>query len=142
MSRIATIMRIMITAIIAPTPPNTAPTSSVVVTDGLSVVVGVCLTISRVLVYRHECPDHERLSTGLDCRPATQSAIDKNVPVTAQCAENSHHSEWNRPDHLMCTPRGDWLNDQTHCVCDLGYSNDDEPDKCESNESECFSYHA
>ena len=34
----------MITAIIAPTPPNTAPTSlefSVVVTDGLLVVVGV-----------------------------------------------------------------------------------------------------
>ena len=93
---------------------------------------GVCLSISRVLVYRHECPGHERLSTGLAHRPATQSAIDKDVPVTAQCAENSNHSEWSRPHSLICTPRGEWVNDQTHCICDLGYSNDDEPDTCES----------
>ena len=104
--------------------------------------MGVCLTISRVLVYRHECPDHEHLSTGLARRPATQSAIDKNVSVTAQCAENSHHSEWSIPDNLMCTPRGKWHNAGTQCICDLGYSNDDDPYKCEGKEIECFSYRA
>ena len=94
---------------------------------------GVCVTVSRVLVYRHECPGHDRLSTGLTHRPATQAAIDRAVPVTPYCAENSHHSEFSRPDVLICIPEGLWLNDQTQCVCDQRYDNQDDPTKCKAS---------
>ena len=92
---------------------------------------GVCVTVSRVLVYRHECPDHEHLSTGLTHRPATQAVFDRNVSVTPHCAENSNHSDISIPDLLICTPEGFWLNDLTHCVCDQGYDNHEDPTKCE-----------
>ena len=92
---------------------------------------GVCVTVSRVLVYRHECPGHEHLSTGLARRPATQAAIDGDVSVTPHCAENSNHSDISIPDILICTPEGLWLNDQTHCVCDQGYDNQEDSNKCE-----------
>ena len=84
---------------------------------------GVCVTVSRVLVYRYECPGHDRQPTGLTHRPATQAVFDRNVSVTPHCAENSHHSEFSRPDLLICTPEGSWINDLTHCVCDQGYDN-------------------
>ena len=92
---------------------------------------GVCVTVSRMLVYHYECPGHDRQQTGLTRRPATQAAIDRNVSVTPHCAENSNHSEFSRPDILICTPEGLWLNALTHCVCDQGYDNHEDPTKCE-----------
>ena len=49
--------------------------------------VGACVTVSRVLVYHYECPGHDRLSTGLERRPATQAPVNGSVSVTPHCAE-------------------------------------------------------
>ena len=82
---------------------------------------GACVTVSRVLVYRYECPDNERQSVGLTRRPATQAAINTDIFVTALCAENSNFSESSISDGLLCTTKGTWLNDQTVCECNPGY---------------------
>ena len=92
---------------------------------------GVCVTVSRVLVYRYECPGQEQLSTGLTRRPATQAPVSGRVLVMPYCAENSRHSDTSRPEYLVCNSEGHWFNDQTHCVCDIGYSRDG--DKCEGS---------
>ena len=102
--------------------------------NGFSLVLishpkGVCINVSRVLVYRHECPGQEKLSTGLSRRPATQAPVSGRVSVIPYCVENSNHSKDSRPERLVCTAEGNWLNDNTHCVCDIGYSRDG--DKCE-----------
>ena len=88
---------------------------------------GVCVNVSRVLVYHYECP---QLSVGLTRLPATQAPVSGAVFAIPGCAENSNHSNISKPEGLLCTFKGNWLNyDQIHCVCDIGYSRD--RDKCE-----------
>ena len=99
----------------------------------------MCINVSRVLVYRHECPGHEKLSTGLERRPATQAPVSGRVSAIPGCAENSNHSKDSRPERLVCTAEGNWLNDNTHCVCDIGYSRDG--DKCEGSIATRNSWH-
>ena len=89
-----------------------------------------CVTVSRVLVYRYECPGHDRQSTGLGRRPATQAPVTAAVPVTPYCTENAHFSDISNPDTLECTSEGLWNNDQTHCECNTGYIKDKKGD-CE-----------
>ena len=84
--------------------------------------MGMCVNVSRVLVYRYECPGNEGQSVGLTRRPATQAAIDTDISVTALCAENSNFSESSISDILWCTTKGTWLNDQTKCECNPGYT--------------------
>ena len=48
----------------------------------------VCINVSRVLVYRYECPGHEKLSTGLERHPATQAPVSGTVPVIPGCVSN------------------------------------------------------
>ena len=93
--------------------------------------VGACVTVSRVLVYHYECPGHDRLSTGLERRPATQAPVNGSVSVTPYCAENSHFTDISAPHHLVCTSKGTWENDLTHCECNTGYSKDEDGPKCE-----------
>ena len=83
--------------------------------------MGACVMVSRVLVYRYECPGEELLSTGLARRPATQAPISGGVSVTPYCVENSHQSQFSNPERLECRSTGHWLNDQTHCICDEGF---------------------
>ena len=90
-----------------------------------------CVTVSRVLVYRYECPGHDRLSTGLERRPATQAPVNGSVPVTPHCAENSHFTDISAPHHLVCTSKGTWENELTHCECNTGYSKDEDRLMCE-----------
>ena len=90
---------------------------------------GVCVNVSRVLVYRYECPGQEKQSVGLTRRPTTQAPVSGAVFAIPGCAENSNHSNVSKPEGLLCTFKGNWLNDDTHCVCDIGYSRDG--DKCE-----------
>ena len=78
---------------------------------------GLCTTVTRVVVYRHEC---RRLHTGLTVLPATQAPATGRVPVTPHCTENSHHAQNSRPDILMCNNTGMWLNDMTVCQCNDG----------------------
>ena len=80
-----------------------------------------CVTVSRVLVYRYECPDNERQSVGLTRRPATQAPVTGVVSATPECVENSDHAEHSRPELLVCTAKGGWQNDLTLCVCNDGY---------------------
>ena len=91
-----------------------------------------CVTVSRVLVYLYECPGHDRQSTGLERRPATQAPISDTVPVSPDCVENAHFSDISNPNILMCTSEGRWDDDLTHCECDTGYSEDEERTTCES----------
>ena len=51
---------------------------------------GVCVTVSRVLVYRHECLGQP---TGLTRRPATQAPVNDNVSAIPYCVENSHPTD-------------------------------------------------
>ena len=83
--------------------------------------VGTCINVSRVLVYRHECPQQ---SKGLTHHPATQAPVSGTVSAMLYCAENSHPSEMNRLEPLVCTAEGEWMNDGTRCVCDQGYYRD------------------
>ena len=91
-----------------------------------------CVTVSRVLVYRYECPGHDRQPTGLTRRPATQAPSTGSTLVRPFCAENSHFSHISNHNSLACLNDGTWLKDQSHCVCDDGYNNDRDADVCES----------
>ena len=90
-----------------------------------------CVTVSRVLVYRYECPGHDRQPTGLARRPATQAPNTGLILIRPFCAENSHFSDISRHNSLTCQHDGTWLNGQEHCVCDKGYKNDRDVDICE-----------
>ena len=84
-----------------------------------------CITVSRVLVYRNECPGHERVPGDLVRRPSVQAPVSGSVPVTSSyCAENANHTELSRPQDLTCTAKGKWLNDATNCECNQGYYED------------------
>ena len=79
---------------------------------------GVCVTVSRILVFLIECPT---AAVGLARYTATQAPVTGTVSSVSKCAENAHHTETSRLDTLECTPGGVWQNDQTSCECDLGY---------------------
>ena len=82
-----------------------------------------CVTVSRVLVYRYECPDHDRQPTvNLGRRPATQAPVTGSVPVTSYCTENSNFTSQEPPMSLKCLPFGRWSGDAQFCQCDVGYS--------------------
>ena len=87
-----------------------------------SQAMSLCVTVSRVLVYRHECPGQP---TGLTRRPATQAPVSGTVLVTPYCAENSHLAT-SVSQRLLCTAEGEWINSQNlmHCQCDQGYYKD------------------
>ena len=99
---------------------------------------GVCVNVSRVLVYRHECPGHDQLAVGLVRRPATQAPVTGNEPVTPQCAENSNHTAASMPNLLVCTSDGVWINDQTQCACNKGYKPTEDGENCEGKHIKCI----
>ena len=53
----------------------------------------MCQCVQSAIVYRHECPGHEKLSIGLSRRPATQAPVSGTVPAMPYCVENSNHSD-------------------------------------------------
>ena len=54
---------------------------------------GVCVTVSRVLVYRHECLGRKQQTAGLTRRPATQAPVNNTVSSIPYCVENSHPTD-------------------------------------------------
>ena len=83
-----------------------------------------CIRVSRVLVYRNECPGHERrpLPQPLVRRPSVQAPVNGSVSVTSSyCAENSHPGKNSNPQDLTCTAEGTWFNDGVDCECDEGF---------------------
>ena len=82
-----------------------------------------CVTVSRVLVYRYECPGHDRQpAVDLGRRPATQAPVTGFVSVTSYCAENSNFTGRPAVRMLMCSSSGDWFGAPLPCQCDVGYS--------------------
>ena len=91
--------------------------------------VGACVNVSRVLVYRYECPGHDRLPTiDLLRLPATQSSVSRLVLVTPYCAENSHLI--NNTSTIFCRSDGVWGNGNARCECNSGYTEDQEGTTC------------
>ena len=88
-----------------------------------------CVNVSRVLVYRYECPGHDRLPTrNLLRRPATQSRVGILESVTPYCAENSHLV--NNTSTIFCRYDGVWGNGNARCECNSGYTEDQEGTTC------------
>ena len=82
-----------------------------------------CVTVSRMLVYRYECPGHDRQPTvNLGRRPATQAPVIGFEPVTSYCAENSNFTGDKPIRMLMCSSHGHWFGATLPCQCDVGYS--------------------
>ena len=82
-----------------------------------------CVTVSRVLVYRYECPGHDRQPTvDLGRRPATQAPISAFVSVTSYCAENSNFTGRPAVRMLVCSSSGLWSGAPLPCQCNVGYS--------------------
>ena len=100
------------------------------------------LTVTRVLVYRYECPGSDRLPpTGLLRRPATPAPAEGAVAVsvTPHCAENAHLPA-GAHDHLLCTSDGIWLEiSQINCECNKGYKESENGTTCEGIQAQhCF----
>ena len=83
--------------------------------------VEACVNVSRVLVYRYECPGSDRLPpTSLLRRPATPAPVSGQLrPVMPYCAENAHL----RDETLIiaCRAGGGWYDGEARCECDSGY---------------------
>lgn len=78
---------------------------------------GACVTVSRVLVYRHQCRAHVE---NLVHFPAIQAPVSGTVSVRSECTRNAHHQSISGLVHV-CTSEGQWSNAQVACECDVGY---------------------
>ena len=94
------------------------------------------LTVTRVLVYRYECPGSDRLPpTSLLRRPTTPTPVSGSVAVTPNCAENAHFST-GAHDGLVCSSDGTWLEiSQINCECNKGYKETENGTTCEGKHS-------
>ena len=95
-----------------------------------------CVTVSRVLVYRYECPGSDRIPpTSLLRRPATPAPASSGQlrHVKPYCAENAHLRDENST--IACTSGGRW-NDGVvaRCECDSGYREDEEGTTCKGRQ--------
>ena len=82
-----------------------------------------CIEVTRLLVYLIQCPSR-RSTDRLALLPATQAPETGLVSVTPQCVENSALNPMNSAQ-LQCTSDALWMNnDETLCVCNEGYYND------------------
>ena len=68
--------------------------------------VEACVYVSRVLVYRYECPGHDRPPTSNLRRPATPAPVCGSVVVRPSNTSVCDVSTYNT---LMCTSQGVWL---------------------------------
>ena len=64
-----------------------------------------CVTVSRVLVYRYECPGHDRQSMELG-RQLLPAPLSGAIVISA---ERSHVSYITVQEALICTSQGKWL---------------------------------
>lgn len=76
-----------------------------------------CVSVSRVLVYRHQCRAHVE---NLVHFPAVQAPVSGTISVRSECTRNAHHQSISGLVHV-CTSEGQWSNAQVACECDVGY---------------------
>ena len=77
---------------------------------------GSCLGISRMLVFRYNCPERQ---TGLVTYPDTPAAINSSTVVDIQCQPNSRPVPGN--DTVICHSNGTWEVESPQCECEDGY---------------------
>ena len=77
---------------------------------------GACLSVSRMLVYRYECPARR---VGVVRYPTIQAPISGNVPIGVECIENAH--PLNDSMLVNCTSEGQWEVNSIACDCDPGF---------------------
>ena len=68
--------------------------------------IQACVTVSRVLVYRYECPGHD--STGLGYRPTTPAPASGAVMISTE-RTYTYVTYTTVQDALICTSQGKWL---------------------------------
>ena len=94
-----------------------------------------CVTVSRVLVYRYECPGSDRIPpTSLLRRPATPVNVSSGQirPVTPYCADNAHLRDETLT--IACGSGGRWNDGGARCECNSGYREDEEGTTCKGRQ--------
>ena len=94
-----------------------------------------CVNVSRVLVYRYECPGSDRLPpTSLLRRPATPAPASSGQirRVKPYCADNAHLR--NETLTIACTSNGRWNDGEARCGCNSGYREDEEGTTCKGRQ--------
>ena len=77
-----------------------------------------CVNVSRVLVYRYECPGSDTLPpTSLLRRPATPAPAEGVVAVTPRNAGNIYFCTVTIPNTLTCTSQGIWIDVENKIIC-------------------------
>ena len=77
---------------------------------------GTCVTVSRLIIYHHEC---RAQAVGLVRYPTTQAPASGTVSVTTQCAPNAQKSSSSLT--VSCGSDGCWGSERPTCQCNVGY---------------------
>ena len=97
--------------------------------------IEACVNVSRVSVYRYECPGSDRLPpTSLLRRPATPAPASSGQlrHVTPYCADNAHLR--NETLTIACRSDGIWNDGGARCKCNSGYREDEEGTTCKGRQ--------
>ena len=78
---------------------------------------GTCVGISRLRVYRYNCPSRQE---GLVLYPETPAPASGSVNVQFTCVDNAYIPE-SESDTVTCYHNGTWGTDFSVCECNLGY---------------------
>ena len=77
---------------------------------------GTCVAVSKLIIYRHECPAQ---AVGLVRYPTAQAPASGTVSVTTQCVPNAQKNGSSLD--VMCSAEGYWGSERPGCVCSPGY---------------------
>ena len=80
---------------------------------------GTCVGISRLRVYRYNCPSRQ---VGLVLYPEVPAKVSGSVNVKLTCVDNASIPE-SESDTVTCSSDGKWSSNIPLCECDLGYEN-------------------
>ena len=80
---------------------------------------GTCVGISRLRVYRYNCPSRQ---VGLVLYPETPAPVFGSVNVQFTCVDNAYIPE-SESDTVTCYHNGTWSTEVPVCECNVGYEN-------------------
>ena len=78
---------------------------------------GTCVGISRLRVYRYNCPSRQ---VGLVLYPETPAPVSGSVTINVKCVDNAVASG---STQVTCHSNGTWGPDTSQCECSLGFAN-------------------
>ena len=85
----------------------------------------LCSGITRIIVYRFQCP--RRMPNSLTIHPASAASFSRDIDITPQCVSNAAISP--SAESLVCTTMGEWVGNPL-CACLLGYMQSAGGDSC------------